>query len=300
MSAANRAPAALDGIRVVEISSELGAFAGKLLADMGADVICVEPPEGSAMRAYEPFRGDAPDPEASLYWWHYNTSKRGVTLDLETETGRDLLRRLILTADLLLECEPPGTLARLGLDHGSLAIERPQLITVSITPFGQSGPGGGQSGPGGGQSGPGGGQAGPGDEAPATDLTLLAGGGPAWSCGYDDHSLPPVRGGGNQGYQTACHYAVMSALTAVLVREVTGEGQHVDVNAHAACNVTTEMSSYHWLVAKGTVQRQRSPRGSLRLGVRLRFPAGVCRCPDKPCTRSAKRPVSPEFEPGSG
>ncbi len=90
----------------------------------------------------------------------------------------------------------------------------------------------------------------------ATDLTLLAGGGPVWSCGYDVHALPPVRGGGNQGYQTACHYAVMSALTALLVREATGEGQHIDVSAHAACNVTTEMASYHWLVSQGTVQRQ--------------------------------------------
>ena len=90
----------------------------------------------------------------------------------------------------------------------------------------------------------------------ATDLTLLAAGGPAWSCGYDDHSLPPVRGGGNQAYNTACHYAVLSVLTALLQRDVSGRGQHVDVNAYAACNVTTEMASYHWLVQRGTVQRQ--------------------------------------------
>ncbi len=236
MSAAHgAAAAALDGIRVVELSSELGAFAGKLLADMGADVICVEPPGGSPMRGYEPFRDDVPDPEGSLFWWHYNTSKRGVTLDLDAEPDRELLRRLIGTADLLLECEAPGRLAGLGLDHAALIAERPELITVSITPFGQQGLR---------------------RDDLATDLTLLAEGGPVWSCGYDDHSLPPVRGGGNQGYQTACHYAVMSALTAVLVREATGQGQHVDVNAHAACNVTTEMASYHWLVSKGTVQRQ--------------------------------------------
>lgn len=237
MSAANgaRTATALGGIRVVEISNELGAFAGKLLADMGADVISIEPPGGSPMRGYEPFRDDVPDTEGSLHWWHYNTSKRGITLDLETDSGRDCFRRLIDTADLLLECEPPGRLKELGLDHATLAAEHPELITVSITPFGQQGAGRSDL---------------------ATDLTLLAEGGPVWSCGYDDHSLPPVRGGGNQGYQTACHYAVMSALTAILIREGTGLGQHVDVNAHAACNVTTEMSSYHWLVSKGTVKRQ--------------------------------------------
>jgi crotonobetainyl-CoA:carnitine CoA-transferase CaiB-like acyl-CoA transferase len=97
---------------------------------------------------------------------------------------------------------------------------------------------------------------GPREHEQATDLTLLAGGGPAWSSGYDDHSLPPVRGGGNQGYQTGCHYAVMSALVALVSRDLTGEGQHIDVDMHAAQNVTTEAASYSWLVAEQTVQRQ--------------------------------------------
>jgi len=84
----------------------------------------------------------------------------------------------------------------------------------------------------------------------------LAAGGPVWSCGYDDHRLPPIRGGGNQGYQIGCHFAVMSVLTALLWRGVSGRGQHVDVSLHAAANVTTEMASYHWLVQRTTVQRQ--------------------------------------------
>ena len=85
---------------------------------------------------------------------------------------------------------------------------------------------------------------------PATDLTLLAGGGPVWSCGYDDHSLPPVRGGGNQAFHIGSTFAVMGALTAVLHRDVTGRGQHVDVSMHAAANVTTESGSFDWLVAQ--------------------------------------------------
>jgi crotonobetainyl-CoA:carnitine CoA-transferase CaiB-like acyl-CoA transferase len=224
---------ALSGIRVVELSHERGAFAGKLLADMGADVIVVEPPEGSALRRWGPFVGDAPDPERSLAWWHYNTSKRGVVLDLEREEGRERFRRLVARADVVLECEDPGRLAALGLDHADLA--RAELIWISVTPFGRTQPGRADL---------------------ATDLTLLAGGGPVWSCGYDDHTLPPVRGGGFQGYNTACHYAVMSALTALIWRGVSGEGQFVDVSMHAAANVTTEMASYNYLVQGTTVQRQ--------------------------------------------
>jgi len=223
----------LDGIRVVELSHERCAFAGKLLADMGADVIVVEPPEGSALRRWGPFVDDTPDPERSLAWWHYNTSKRGIVLDLEQDAGRDALRKLVAGVDLVLEAEDPGRLAGCGLDHPDLA--HPALIWISITPFGRSGPGRADL---------------------TTDLTVLARGGPVWSCGYDDHSLPPVRGLGFQGYNTACHYAVMSALTALLARGAGAPGQFVDVSMHAAANVTTEMASYNYLVQGTTVQRQ--------------------------------------------
>ncbi len=226
---------ALHGLRAIEISGEPIAFAGKLLADMGAEVIAVEPPGGDPMRGYPPFLGDQPGPERSLYWWHYATSKLGVVLDLEAEAGRAAFCRLAASADFLLEGEPPGRLARLGLDYADLCRANPRLIHVSLTPFGRSAPRAHEQ---------------------ATDLTILAGAGPAWSCGYDDHSLPPVRGGGNQGYQTGCHFAVMSALVAWLARERSGRGQLVDVNLHAASNVTTEAASYDWLVARRTVQRQ--------------------------------------------
>ncbi len=89
-----------------------------------------------------------------------------------------------------------------------------------------------------------------------TDLTVLAEGGPVWSCGYDDHSLPPVRGGGNQGFQIGSVWAVIATLVALADRAVTGLGQHVDVSLHAAADVTTEAGSYAWLVAQQTVQRQ--------------------------------------------
>jgi crotonobetainyl-CoA:carnitine CoA-transferase CaiB-like acyl-CoA transferase len=228
-------PGALEGVRVIEIAHERACFAGKLLADMGADVIVVEPPAGSVTRQYEPFVDDQPDPERSLYWWHYNTSKRGVSLDLGSEAGRELFLRLVATADFVIEAEDPGRMAELALDYPDLAAVKPDLIVASITPYGRQ-------------------TALP--DAQATDLTVLAGGGPVWSCGYDDHTIPPVRGGGGQGFHTACHYAVLSLLTALLYRDAGGEGQHLDVSMHAAANVTTEMASYVWTVAQGTVQRQ--------------------------------------------
>ena len=232
----------LADLRVIEYCDEAGAWAGKLLADMGADVIKVEPPGGGRTRAYPPFARDEPHPDRSLVFWHNNTSKRGITLGLEREEGRDLFRRLAAGAALIVEDQPPGQMASLGLDYPDLSALNPGLVMVSITPYGRSGPKA---------------------DWQATDLTILAGGGPVWSNGYDDHSLPPVRGLGNQGYQTACHWAVAAALVAVLHRDWTGQGQHLDVNMHAAANVTTEASSYTWLVARETVQRQTGRHASV-------------------------------------
>jgi crotonobetainyl-CoA:carnitine CoA-transferase CaiB-like acyl-CoA transferase len=225
----------LSGIRVVELASDHAAHAGKLLGDLGADVVVIEPPGGHASRAYGPFADDVVDPERSLWWWHYNTSKRGVVLDLETRDGAAEFRRLAAGADIVLEGEAPGRLAALGVDHPELRADHPELVWVSITPFGRETSRA---------------------HEPATDLTILAGGGPVWNCGYDDHTLPPVRGGGNQAFHIASVFAVMSALTAVLHREVSGRGQHIDVSMHAAANVTTELGSIEWLVAGHTVVRQ--------------------------------------------
>lgn len=225
----------LAGLRGLELSGERSAFAGRLLAGLGAEVVLIEPPGGDRMRTYEPFLDNEPGLERSLFGWHYNAGKRGITLNLGTERGRAILRQLATKADFLLESEPPGRLAGLGLDYADLQPLNPRLVMISVTPFGRNGPRANDL---------------------ATDLTILAAGGPAWMCGYDDHTLPPVRGGGNQGYQTACHFAVMSALVALLHRNSTGRGQHCDVNMHAAANVTTEAGSYTWLVSQEITQRQ--------------------------------------------
>ena len=225
---------ALTGLRVVELAREPIAWAGKLLADMGADVILVEPPGGDPSRTYPPFLDDQPGLDRSLYWWHYHTSKRGVVLDLDDAADRERFQALIATTDVLLEAEPRHRLAALGLDYADLVAIKPDLIHVAVTAYGRNDPK---------------------SDLPYTDLTLMAASGPPWSCGYDDHSLPPVRGA-LQGYHTASHFAAMSAMTALLHRGATGIGQFIDVSMTAASNVCTEGASYSWLVAGRTVQRQ--------------------------------------------
>ena len=231
-------PRPLDGLRVIELTSERCALAGKLLADMGADVVVVEPPGGSPMRAYEPYADDVADPEGALWWWHYNTSKRSVVLDLDSADGATDFKQLASTADVVLEAEPKGRLDDLGLDWhqlGGAAETEPnkRLVWVSITHNGRERP-----------------------DPPATDLTVLAEGGPVWSCGYDDHTIAPVRGGGNQGLQMACHYAVATLMAALLWREDSGRGQLIDVSMLAAANATCEFATYWWLNQQVNVQRQ--------------------------------------------
>jgi crotonobetainyl-CoA:carnitine CoA-transferase CaiB-like acyl-CoA transferase len=232
----------LHGIRVVELASFHGAGAGKLFGDLGAQVVVVEPPGGHGSRMVGPFVDDRPDPEGSLWWWNYNTSKKGVTLDLSDEVERATFEKLLMEADICLESEAPGSLEERGLVRSQLMAKLPRLIWVSISPFGQTGAS---------------------HHRPSTDLTLMAGSGPVWNCGYDDHSLPPVRGGGHQATNVAGIHAAMGALVALLHRDATGEGQHVDVNIHAALNVTTELGSYSWLVARETVRRQTGRHASI-------------------------------------
>jgi crotonobetainyl-CoA:carnitine CoA-transferase CaiB-like acyl-CoA transferase len=235
LSATSGLTGPLSGIKVVELASENAAFVGKLLADLGANVVLVEPPGGHQCRRYEPFVDDVPDSERSLWWWHYHTSKQGIVLDLDSAVGRAMFCSLADGADVILEGEPPDRLGSLGIDHHDVRGVSPHLVWVSVTPFGRVSVR---------------------RNEPVTDLTLLAGAGPVYHCGYDDHSLPPVRGGGNQGLQIAAIWAANAALVALIERDQSGLGQHVDVSMHAAANVTTEGGTYEYLVAGTVLERQ--------------------------------------------
>ncbi len=215
-------PGPLAGLRVLELADEKGQFCGKLMGDLGADVIKIEPPGGQNTRAVGPFLNDIPHRERSLSFWHYNTSKRGITLNLETADGRTIFRRLVPTADIVLETYPPGYLPSLGLGYDELSRLRPRLIVCSLTPFGQTGPW---------------------RNYRTSDLLHLAAGGQMACCGYDPEDVPdapPIAPGGGNAWHMGSHYAYIAILAAVYYRDMAGEGQYIDASIHEACALTTE------------------------------------------------------------
>jgi benzylsuccinate CoA-transferase BbsE subunit len=131
---------ALSGLRVLDLTGRAGGYCGLLLANLGAEVILIEPPGGDPMRREGPFKDDQPDREQSLSFAAYHTNKRGIVLDLEIEEDRNTLRALARTADVLIEDQPAGYLDARGLGYKALQAINPALVLTSITGFGQSGP----------------------------------------------------------------------------------------------------------------------------------------------------------------
>jgi benzylsuccinate CoA-transferase BbsE subunit len=131
----------LRGYRVLDLADETAALCGKMFADLGADVVKVEPPGGCPTRSIPPFVDDLAGPDRSCYFQALAAGKRSVTLDLEQAQGRDLLARLADRADFLIESSPAGYLDNLGLSYQALAARSPRLIYTSVTPFGDRGPG---------------------------------------------------------------------------------------------------------------------------------------------------------------
>ena len=130
--------AALDHLRVLDLTNGLGQMCPRALGDLGADVIKIEPPEGDPTRRMGPFAGDESGPERSLRFIHANRSKRSAVVDLDTTEGRETVRALAERADILVEDRQPGYLAGLGLGYDKLRELNPGLVYVSITPFGQT------------------------------------------------------------------------------------------------------------------------------------------------------------------
>ena len=226
------------GLRVLELADEKGQWCGKLIADLGAEVIKIEPPGGEATRTVGPFYQDIPNRERSLSFWHYNTSKRGITLSLETEDGRRLFRRMAEKADVILETFRPGYLPSLGLGYEELKKENPGLIMCSLTSFGQTGPW---------------------KDYRTSDLLHLAAGGQMASCGYDEDDVPnapPIAGGGGQAWHMGGEYAYIAIAAALVNRTVTGRGQYIDVSIHESCALTTEGAVTTYIYQKQVVRRQ--------------------------------------------
>ncbi len=241
----------LSGYRVLDLSDQRGQLAGQILADLGAEVILVEPPGGSPARAVGPFvAGHEGDPEHSLWFWAYNRGKRSVVLDLDSAVGRDEVRRLARHADLVIESEAPGVMASFGLGPDDLAALNPALVYTSITPFGQTGPKA---------------------EWAATDLTVVAAGMQLGMMGDEDR--PPVRIPLDQAFLHAGADAAVGSLVALRERARSGRGQHVDVSAQAAVLQATQSFALSHLYRASPVTRT---AGGTKVGpfhVRLRSPA---------------------------
>jgi len=206
----NRSAAPLAPFRVLDASNELGAFASRLLVELGAEVIHVEPPSGDELRRSGPYPG-VPNAETSAAALHYHAGKRSVTLDLEHPDGVQLLRRLLARADIFIESYDPGRLAAMGLDPEQLAVQYPRLVHLSVTPYGLSGPRAGWA---------------------ASDLTLMAVSGLMQMCG--DPERDPLRVGGRQSVQITGMYAALGAVIALLARERDGVGQFIEVAGQEA------------------------------------------------------------------
>jgi len=131
----------LEGLKIVELGQMVSApYCAKLFADFGAEVVKVEPPRGDVARTWGPFPGDTAHPEKSGLYLFLNTSKYSVTLDVTEARGRDLFLHLIRDADALIENNLPAQMRAWGLDYATLAATNPNLVVISITPFGQTGP----------------------------------------------------------------------------------------------------------------------------------------------------------------
>jgi benzylsuccinate CoA-transferase BbsE subunit len=231
-------PGPLAGLRILELADETGQFCGKLLGDLGADVVKIEPPGGEGSRRVGPFLDDIPHPERSLSFWYYNTSKRGITLNLATADGRALFERLAAASDVILETFRPGFLASLALDHETLCKQNPRLIMCSLTPFGQTGPW---------------------RDYLSSDLLHMAAGGEMASSGYDEAdvpSAPPIAPGGGNAWHMGCHFAYMAIMAALVHRTVSGLGQYIDVSIHDACALTTEAAIANYVYRGEVVRRQ--------------------------------------------
>ncbi len=249
-----RRPHPLEGLLVLDLSDLSGQYCGKLLAELGARVILVEPPGGNPVRKMGPFYHDTPGLDNGLPFLYFNTSKLGITLDLTHANGRDIFERLAQTADVVLESYPPGYLDGLGIGYARLSELNPRLVMTSVTPFGQTGPHRGYK---------------------SSDLVAQATGGIPYRIGYPED--PPVCLGGMQTYHQAGAVAASGSLMALYARDLFGKGQHVDVSLQEAMAITGQSLVPTYDLARQVIKREGLTQSILRSPAILRCKDGYVR-----------------------
>jgi benzylsuccinate CoA-transferase BbsE subunit len=197
----------LNNCRALDLTDEKGFLCGKILADLGADVIKIERPEGDLSRKMGNFWHDIPDPEKSLYWFAYNSNKRGITLNIETADGREIFKKLVKTADFVIESFTPGYMDKLGIGYSNMNKLNKGIIWASITPFGQEGPY---------------------HEYKDSDIVVMGMSGTMYQTGERDEA--PLHISMPQAYLHAGADAAVGSMIAYYHREKTGQGQYVDVS----------------------------------------------------------------------
>ena len=223
----------LSPYRVLDLADEKGLLCGKILGDLGADVIKIERPGGDLSRRFGPFYHDEPHPEKSLFWFALNTSKRGITLNLETATGMEIFKTLVKRSDFVVETFAPGYLSSLGLGYHDLEKINPKVILVSITPFGQTGPY---------------------KDYKSSDLVAWAVGGEM--APYGDADRPPTHfSQHSQAYLHAGSDGAQGALTALYQRWETGQGQQIDVSIQDSVVQCLEHHTANWDLRRATAKR---------------------------------------------
>ncbi len=243
----------LEGVHVLELGQLVSAaYASKLIADLGADVIKVEAPHGDSARQRGPFPAGTPHPEKSGLFLALNTNKRGVTLDLRQDQGKAQLRRLIAWADMLIHNYPPSLMKELGLEYETFRQLNPRLVMCSITPFGLTGPY---------------------RHYQAYEITLAHGGGWAWlSPGASDRpDLPPLKAFGHQADFQGGLAAAVATLGGYYQALQTGQGEHIDLSEQAFIASFLEQNFVYYTY-RGQV--------ASRLGKRLIYPWGIYQCQD--------------------
>jgi crotonobetainyl-CoA:carnitine CoA-transferase CaiB-like acyl-CoA transferase len=220
--------------KVLDLTNEKGFLCGKALGDLGADVIKIEKPGGDPGRNIGPFYHDIPDPEKSLYWFAFNANKRGITLDIETTEGREIFKKLVKTADVVIESFAPGYMDKLGLGYAALCHVNPRIVLTSISGFGQEGPY---------------------RDYNDRDIAVWALSGFMYIMGDPDR--PPLAPSYPHGYLVGAMNGALGTMVALCHCQVTGIGQQVDASSHQGLVFSTFIETHvPWHLQRTFLRRE--------------------------------------------